>query len=607
MALQLVLLYIVAALALATLVCVRWKRRKLYAAAATMDGPPCLPLLGHVYLIFGKRSGDILQVLDRYAPRYKSPIGIWMGPQLIVGIKDNPDYFQTVMNSPHMLNKMDQYNFFRIVNGLFAAPDHAWKNERKLLNRSFSPMMLSSFVDTFNDKDFIMVENLRKFVGQGEIDLHLYIAKCTIDSIFGTAFGKDLNTQGNDGADEYLHCLDTFFSLVFKRMLHIERYPESIYRLTKDYELESNCVNIIRNMSLDLMKDLKEKSKQAKATSIKEEAYGSKPALNFAENLFDLADNNPSLTDEHIKDHVDTMIVAGHDTTATTMSNLLLMLAMHPDVQEMVYQEVMSVCPDVTKPVTMEDANNLVYTEMVCKETMRLFPVGPLIGRKCVADVKLDDKHTIPAGCCVALGIYQIHRDPSIWGPESGKFNPDHFLPEKVAERHPYAYLPFSGGPRNCIGIRYAWLSMKILIAHLIHAERPARPSPIRSSDHHSMHRHNHVASVPPAVTSGTARTRDRGWRTGAATVTDSHPSGNATHHHHPHVPTCHRPPDAADFFRLRGTVSLDVPAPADAPPLPPPCSSPLSDMFFRWSCSSGLRLGKCNSFTVTLSPDSVK
>ena len=86
------------------------------------------------------------------------------------------------------------------------------------------------------------------------------------------------------------------------------------------------------------------------------------------------------------------------------------------------------------------------------------------------------DKHTIPAGCCVALGIYQIHRDPMIWGPEPGKFNPDHFLPERVAERHPYAYLPFSGGPRNCIGIRYAWLSMKIMIAHLVRNYRFKTP-----------------------------------------------------------------------------------------------------------------------------------
>ncbi|ETN61351.1 cytochrome P450 [Anopheles darlingi] len=462
------LLYICAGLALAIFVGLRWKRRKFYAAAATMDGPWSLPFIGHIHHIFGKRSGEnILQVIDRYAPRYKSPIGLWMGPILIVGIKDNPEYFQTVLNSPHLLNKLDQYKFFTIVNGLFAAPDHAWKQERKLLNRSFSPSMLSSFVEIFNAKDFIMVDKLRKYVGKGEMNLHLHIAKCTIDSIFGTSFGKDMNTQGHDGADDYLHSLDTFFSLVFKRMLSIERYPLFLYRLTKDYKTETNCINAIRNMSNDLMRQLKQHSKEAKTVST-EDTLERKPPQNFVDNLYDLAESNPSLTEEHIQDHIDTMIVAGHDTTATTMSNLLLMLAMHPEVQEMVYQEVMNTCPDKEKPVSIEDANNLVYTEMVCKETMRLFPVGPLIGRECTADVKLDEKHTIPAGCSVVLGIYHLHRDPNIWGPKPEEFNPDNFLPEKVASRHPYAYLPFSGGPRNCIGIRYAWLSMKILIAHLV-------------------------------------------------------------------------------------------------------------------------------------------
>ncbi|XP_035895145.1 cytochrome P450 4C1-like isoform X1 [Anopheles stephensi] len=489
MPVQLMLVYITVCLALTIWLCLRWKRRKLYAAAATMDGPPCLPFLGHAYLIFGKRTGEyIIQVFDRYAPKYKSPIAIWMGPKLIVAFKDNPDYFQTVMNSPHLLNKMDQYNFFRAENGLLTAPENVWKTERKLLNRSFSPLMLSSFVDKFNEKDFTLVENLRKFVGKGEVNVQIYIAKCTIDALFGkfcldkrwrknlsitclstgNAFGKDLNTQGHDGADEYLRCLDTFLSLVFKRVLHVERYLEGIYRLTTDYQIETNCVNIIRNMSLDLMKEVKENSKDSRSVTEQEAAYEGKPALNFADSLSKLAKHNPSLTEDHIKDHIDTMIMAGHDTTATTISNMLLMLAMHPEVQELVYQEVMCVCPDSSSPVTTEEANSLVYTEMVCKETMRLFPVAPVIGRKCVADVKLDDKHTIPAGCCVALGIYQIHRDPSIWGLEADKFNPDHFLPERVAERHPYAYLPFSGGPRNCIGIRYAWLSMKIMIAHLV-------------------------------------------------------------------------------------------------------------------------------------------
>ncbi|XP_058129971.1 cytochrome P450 4C1-like [Anopheles ziemanni] len=468
MHLEQLLLYAFVLLTVVALLVIRWKRQKLYTAAGTMDGPFALPLIGQLYLIFGKKPGDdLFKVLNRYSPLYNSPVGVWIGPFFVVGINDNPDHIQTVLNSPHLLNKTFHYNFFRVGRGLFASPDYIWKNDRKILNRSFSPAMLASFVDTFNDKDFIMVETLKKYVGKGEIDLHLHIAKCNIDAFFSTSFGTDLNMQSHDEADAYLNSLDTFFSLIFKRILSVHRYPKWLYRLTEDYKTETKCWDTIRGMSKRLLQEWKQQPRQTEVRP-NDDSYGRKPALNFADNLFDVAENNPSLTDEHIMDHIDTIIAAGHDTTATTVSNLLLMLAIHPEVQEAVYQEVMSVCPDKSKPVTTEEANGLVYTEMVCKETMRLFPVGPLLGRKCVADVQLDEKHTIPAGSCVCIGIYTIHREPSIWGPEAEKFNPDHFLPEKVAKRHPYAYLPFSGGPRNCIGIRYAWLSMKILIAHLV-------------------------------------------------------------------------------------------------------------------------------------------
>uniref|UniRef100_A0A182JIK4 Uncharacterized protein n=1 Tax=Anopheles atroparvus TaxID=41427 RepID=A0A182JIK4_ANOAO len=462
------LIYASIALTLVAMVYVRWKRQKLYNAAGTMNGPLALPLIGQLYLIFGAKPGDdLLKVINRFSPLYNSPVGVWLGPVFVVAINDNPNHIQTVLNSPHLLNKMFVYNFFRVDLGLFASPAHIWKNDRKLLNRSFSPAMLASFVNTFNDKDFIMVKNLKKHVGTGEIDLHLHIAKCFIDSLFSTSFGKDMNTQGHDGVDDYLQKVDLFFSLIFKRILSVQRYPLWLYRLTEDYKTESKCWELSSGMSKRLLQERKLHPRQ---TELQQQGdnFGRKPALNFADNLFDEAENNPSLTEEHLLNHIDTIIAAGHDTTANAVSNLLLMLAIHQDVQEAVYQEVMSVCPDKTKPVTTEETNGLVYTEMVCKETLRLFPVAPLLARKSVTDVKLDEKHTIPAGSCVCICVYTMHREPSIWGPEPTKFNPDHFLPEKVANRHPYAYIPFSGGPRNCIGIRYAWLSMKILIAHLV-------------------------------------------------------------------------------------------------------------------------------------------
>ena len=83
---------------------------------------------------------------------------------------------------------------------------------------------------------------------------------------------------------------------------------------------------------------------------------------------------------------------------------------------------------------------------------MRILPVAPFVARECEADTPLGDKCTIPKGAIIFLGIQDVHFNPNIWGPEPKKFNPENFTPEKMAERDTYDFLPFSGGPRNCVG-----------------------------------------------------------------------------------------------------------------------------------------------------------
>lgn len=126
------------------------------------------------------------------------------------------------------------------------------------------------------------------------------------------------------------------------------------------------------------------------------------------------------------------------------------MLSIYPTYQQKLFAELNSVCSSPDSDVTFETISQLPYMEMVIKEVMRLFPIGPIIARNCLADTAISNC-TIPGGSFIIMSIYDVHRNPKYWGEHPNDFDPDNFLPERVAGRHPYAYLPFSGGMRNCI------------------------------------------------------------------------------------------------------------------------------------------------------------
>lgn len=160
------------------------------------------------------------------------------------------------------------------------------------------------------------------------------------------------------------------------------------------------------------------------------------------------------------------------------------MLAMHEDIQERIFNELSTVYESATSPSSTESISKLDYMEKVIKETMRLYPVAPFLGRECQADTEIsmwkvsnlaESKFifkftnigtcTIPAGSLVMLDFHHLHRNEAIWGPNSHTFNPENFTSENIAHRQPYSYLPFSGGPRNCVGgtwLNSTWL-MKLL------------------------------------------------------------------------------------------------------------------------------------------------
>jgi cytochrome P450 len=143
------------------------------------------------------------------------------------------------------------------------------------------------------------------------------------------------------------------------------------------------------------------------------------------------------------------------------------MMAMHPEVQEKVYQEIVEVFPPTMTTIDQDILKRLVYTEQCIKETMRLFPVGALLAREPMEDGCLGD-YKVGAGTCILLNIYSLHRRKDIWGDDANLYRPDRFTKENSEKRHPFCYLPFSAGPRNCIGYRYASTLMQMMIMRCV-------------------------------------------------------------------------------------------------------------------------------------------
>ncbi|MEU8519029.1 cytochrome P450 [Streptomyces sp. NBC_01216] len=165
-----------------------------------------------------------------------------------------------------------------------------------------------------------------------------------------------------------------------------------------------------------------------------------------------------------LREQVLIFLLAGHETTATSLAFALHLLSLHPEEQKRAHEEVDRVLAGRTP--TAADLDALPYLTQVLKEAMRLFPAAPVIGRRAV-EATVVDGHTIPAGADVIVAPWVTHRHTDYWtDPE--RFDPDRFTPENEAARPRYAWFPFGGGPRACIGQHFSMLESVIALAMIL-------------------------------------------------------------------------------------------------------------------------------------------
>ncbi|RKG93601.1 cytochrome P450 [Corallococcus terminator] len=172
-------------------------------------------------------------------------------------------------------------------------------------------------------------------------------------------------------------------------------------------------------------------------------------------------DTGTGMTDAQLGDEVLTMLLAGHETTATTLSWVFGLLAKHPDVEARLHAEVDAVLAG--RAPTVEDVPKLGYTRQVVEEAMRLYPAAVIFSRTVMEDDVIGG-FKIPKGTAVDVSPYVTHRHPDFW-EEPDLFRPERFAPEAAAKRHRFAWFPFSGGPRQCIGNSFAMMESQLVLA----------------------------------------------------------------------------------------------------------------------------------------------
>lgn len=172
----------------------------------------------------------------------------------------------------------------------------------------------------------------------------------------------------------------------------------------------------------------------------------------------------PGMSDDVIRDQLITLLIAGHDTSTALLAWTLYLLGAHPDITERVQVEVDEVLKG--EPPTVESVGKLHYMEQVLNETLRLYP--PIhIGNRIAAEDLSYDGYEIPAGSRVVYSIYLTHRQHKNW-PEPNRFDPERFSPEQKRKHVPYAFIPFGGGPRNCIGAGFALVEAKAVLGRIL-------------------------------------------------------------------------------------------------------------------------------------------
>ncbi|KAJ8732336.1 hypothetical protein PYW08_015066 [Mythimna loreyi] len=452
----------------------RWQRRHMislsHKLSATKHRP--LPLVGHAYLFLGSDEDRMTQFQKLGREAFSNDDGVitlWQGHRLYLVISD-AKLAEFLLKT--CLEKDDALKCLQLMtgNGSIFAAVNIWRPRRKNLAPTFSPKNLAHFVDIFSRQSVTMVEQLQAAVGREAFSIWQYITTYTMDSVCESTLGVSVNSQ-KQSEQPFLKAFDRCTQLDSARLCKPWLQNMSVYKMTPSYKEHAQCRDYIWNFVDEIIQSKKQSLKDEKVSMAESHQNMKYDGLkSFLELLMDNSGGCRSYTDVELREETLVLVLAGTDTSAVGTAFTTMLLARYPDVQEKVYQELQEVFGDSTRPIAAEDLPRLKYMDAVIRETLRLYPPVPIIARKVDKDVTLPSGITLVEDCGLVINIWALHRNPRYWGDDAEQFRPERFLEAPLS--HPAAFMPFSYGPRACLGYQYAMMSMKTALSALLRQYR---------------------------------------------------------------------------------------------------------------------------------------
>ncbi|KAG5683239.1 hypothetical protein PVAND_012532 [Polypedilum vanderplanki] len=429
--------------------------------------PYHIPLLHHSLEFIGKTPKELFDWMEDMSNElgnvYFFSTGIFgSGFAVISDVK----IVEALLSSQVQLDKTIDYNYLIdwIGTGLLISNSKKWFTRRKLLTPGFHFKILERFVEIQNNQANVFVNILQEYDGK-EVDIFPLASLYALDTVCEAAMGINIHAQTKQS--DYLKAVQEITRIITIKSFDTTKQIEFLYRFTEMYRREKKLIEELHAFTDKIIQSRREELlMHNEETSEQNDEIGTKKKKALLDILLSSRVEGEPLKNSDIREEVDTFMFAGHDTSKSGICFVFYCIAKYPEVQQKVYEEIIEVLGD-EEEINLQKLNELHYLELVIRESLRLFPPVPYYGRQLVEEL-ITEKYTFPKGMNVYVSPYLMGRDERIF-PEPKKFDPHRFEVEMANDKiNPFSYVPFSAGPRNCIGQKFAQYEMRMIAAKVL-------------------------------------------------------------------------------------------------------------------------------------------